>query len=82
MQEGVDTMIIQQVAEVAANEILRMVVDDTDILVRLIHFCGRGVIPTLTCLETISPIRNLAVIAINATVDKHRDVTPDLLAAH
>ena len=30
----------------------------------------------------VSLIRNLAVIAINAIVDKHRDVTPDLVAAH
>ena len=30
----------------------------------------------------VSPIRGRAVIDINATVDLHRDIIPDLLAAH
>ena len=30
----------------------------------------------------VSPIRDRAVLDINATVDLHRDIIPDLLAAH
>ncbi len=30
----------------------------------------------------VSPIRSRVVIETNATVDKHRDITPDMLAAH
>ena len=53
-QEEAANMIIQQdVAEVKANlakEVL-VVVDDTDICVRLLHICCQGGIPTLTCLN-------------------------------
>ena len=59
-----------------------MVADDTDIFVLLFHFCCQGDIPASTSVLMVSPIRGRAVIDINATVDLHRDIIPDLLAAH
>ena len=43
---------------------------------------GRGDIPASTSALMVSPIRGHVVIDINATVDLHRDIIPDLLAAH
>ena len=51
-QEETDTMIIHQVAEVkTTRKCRRVVVDDTDIFVRLLHLCCQGGIPTSTCLD-------------------------------
>ena len=80
-QEEADTMVVQQVAEVKAKKVL-VVADDTDICVLLLHFCCLGDIPASTSVLMVSPIRGRAVIDINATVDLHRDIIPDLLAAH
>ena len=80
-QEEADTMIVQQVAEVKAK-IVPVVADDTDIFVLLLHLCCQGDIPVSTSVLMVSPIRDRAVIDINATVDLHRDIIPDLLAAH
>ena len=80
-QEEADTMIVQQVAEVKANKVL-VVAYDTDRFVLLLHFCCQGNIPVSTSILMVSPIRGRAVININATVDLHRDIIPDLLAAH
>ena len=80
-QEEADTMIVQQVAEVKAKKVL-VVADDTDTVVLLLHFCCQGDIPASTSVLMVSPIRGRAVIDINATVDLHRDIIPDLLAAH
>ena len=55
-----------------------VVADDTDIFVLLLHFCCQGDIPASTSVL----IRGRAVIDINATVDLHRDIIPDPLAAH
>ena len=59
-----------------------VVADDTDIFVLLLHFCCLGDIPASTSVLMVSPIRGRAVIDINATVDLHRDIIPDLLTAH
>ena len=80
-QEEADTMIVQQVAEVKAKKVL-VVADDTDIVVLLLHFCCQVDIQASTSVLMVSPIRGRAVIDINATVDLHRDIIPDLLAAH
>ena len=79
-QEEADTMIVQQAAELKAKKVL-VVADDTDIFVLLLHFCCQGDIPDSTSVLMVSPIRGRAVIYINATVDLHRDIIPDLLAA-
>ena len=74
-------MIVQQVAEVKANKVLS-VANYTDIFVLLLHFCCKRDLPASTSVLIVSPIRGRAVIDINATVDLHRDIIPDLLAAH
>ena len=48
-QEEAANMIVHQVADVKGKEVL-VVVDDTDIFIRLLHLCCRGVIQTLICL--------------------------------
>ena len=60
----------------------RLVADDTDIFVLLFHFCCQCYIPVSTSVLMVSPIRGRALIDINATVDLHRDIIPDLLATH
>ena len=79
--EETDTMIVQQVAEVKPKKVL-VVADDTDIFVILLHFCCQGDNPASTSVLVVSTIRGHAVIDINATVDLHRDIIPDLLATH
>ena len=79
--EETDTMIVQQVAEVKPKKVL-VVADDTDIFVSLLHFCCQGDMPASTSVLMVPPIRGHAVIDINATVDLHRDIIPDLLATH
>ena len=74
-------MIVQQVAEVKAKKVL-VVADDTAIFVILLHLCCQGDIPVSTSVLMVSPIRDRAMLDINATVDLHRDIIPDLLAAH
>ena len=61
---------------------MRVVANDTDIFVLLLHFCCKGDIPASTSVLMVSPIRGHVLIDINATVDLHRDIIPDLLAAH
>ena len=80
-QEEADAMIVQQVAEVKAKKVL-VVADDTDIFVLRLHLCCQGDIPTTTSVLMVSPIRDRAVLDINATVDLHRDIIPDLLAVY
>ena len=50
-QEDVDTMVVEQVAEVRQLKCLRVVVDDSDIFVQLLHSCRRGGIPISTCID-------------------------------
>ena len=72
-QEEADTMIVQQVAEVKAKQVL-VVADGTDIFVLLLHLCCQGDTPATTSVLMVSPICGRAVIDINATVDLHRDI--------
>ncbi len=74
-------MIVQQVAEVKAKQVL-VVADGTDICVLLLHLCCQGDIPATTSVLMVSPILGHAVIDIKATVDLHRAIIPYLLAAH
>ncbi len=80
-QEEADTMIVQQVAEVKAKQVL-VVADGTDIFVLLLHLCCQGDIRATTSVLMVSPILGHAVIDSNATVDLDRAIIPDLLAAH
>ena len=57
-----------------------VIADDTDVFVLLLHFCHRGDISSHVMM--VSPIQDRAMIDINATVEKHCSIIPDLLAAH
>ena len=80
MQEEPDTMIVQQVADVKPKKAL--VADDTDVFVLLLRFCCKKDIPASTSVLMVSPIHGRSMIDINATVNQHRDIIPNLLAAH
>ncbi len=67
-QEEADTIIIQQVANVPSQKAL-VVADDTDVFVLLLHFCHHGDISSRVMM--VSPIQDLAMIDINATVKKN-----------
>ena len=58
------------------------VADDTDIFVRLLHVCFQGDILPSTSVQMVSPINDGKVIDINATVNHHRKIIPNLLVAH
>ena len=81
MQEEADTMIVQQVADVKPKKAL-VVADDTDVFVLLLHFCCKEDIPASTFVLMVSPIHGRSMIDINATVNQHRVIIPNLLAAH
>ena len=78
-QEEADTVIIQQVARVTVGIVI-VVVDDTDIYIPLLYFCHIG---NRYCnVHMVSPVQGPAVLDINAAVEKHSQIIPDLLAAH
>jgi len=78
-QEEGDTIIVQQIASVKPNKAL-VVADDTDIFVLLLHFTING---QISCPVTmVSPVKGRAAIDIRASVEKHHEIIPDLLATH
>ena len=77
MQEEADTMTVQQVADVRPLK-ASIIADDTDIFVLLLHFCFQGDIPPSTSIQMVSPINDREVIDINATVNQHRKIIPNL----
>ena len=78
-QEEGDTLIIQQVSRVLTGTVL-VVADDTDIFVLLLHFCHLGKITSHVLM--VSPIHGRTVLDVNAAVEEHKSIIPDLLAAH
>ena len=74
-------MIVQQIADVKPQKAL-VVADDTDVFVLLLHFCCKEDIPASMSVLMISPIHGRSMIDINATVNQHRDIISNLLAAH
>ena len=74
-------MIVQQVADVKPKKAL-VVADDADVFVLLPHFCCKEDIPASTSVLMVSPIAGRSMIDINATANQHRDIIPNLLAAH
>ena len=74
-------MIVQQVADVKPKKAL-VVADDTDVFALLLHFCCKEDIQASTSVLMVSPIHGRSMIDINATVTQHRDIIPNLLAAH
>ena len=77
MREEVDTMIVQQVADVKPKKAL-VVADDTDVFELLLHFCCKEDIPASTSVLMVSPIHGCSMIDINATVNHHYDIIPNL----
>ena len=55
--------------------------DDTDVFVLLIHFLYTGDITGQVYMQSTSHDPN-TVIDINSTYEEHRDVAPNILAAH
>jgi len=80
-QEKADTIIIQQVSQVTAGTVL-VVVDDTDVFLLLLYYCNRGDITCKVGLLMTSPIEGRSFLDIKASVKTHKQVIPDLLAAH
>ena len=72
---------MQQVADVKPKKAL-VVADDTDVFVLLLHFCCKQDIPGSASVLMVSPIHGRSMIDINATVNQHCDIIPNLLAAH
>jgi len=78
-QEKADTIIIQQVSQVTAGTVL-VVADDTDVFLLLLCYCNRG---DITCkVPMTSPIEGRSFLDITASVETHKQVMPDLLAAY
>ena len=76
-QKDVDTMVVQQVAEVKANKVL-FVAYNTSIFVLQVHFCCQGGIPTRTSVLKVLALHDRVVIYSNATVDKHIVTSSDI----
>ena len=77
--EEADTIIFQHVARVEAGTVL-VITDDTDIFILLLRFCHLRKISYNVLM--VSPIRESAVLDINASPEKHGAVFSDLLAGH
>ena len=80
--EEADNIIVQQAINLATDEQrnVRVVADDTDVFVLLLHHYQEQGLTTQMIME--SPIKERAVIDIPATVEKFSDIIPSMLAAH
>ena len=78
-QEEADTIIIQQLARLSVETAL-VIADDTDIFLLLVHFMFNNAIKSKVFMS--SPSKGKAIIDIEATVDRNRNVIRNLLAAH
>ena len=58
-----------------------IVVDECDIFDKLLHFRYRGNIPA-DKVQMESPIKGSSAADIEATVEKHSSLIPNLIAAH
>ena len=80
--EEADIIIVQQVAKLAqsGNTSIKVVCDDTDVLVLLVHFYAQE---HFTCdLAMSGTSAGRVVIDIKATTAKHRTIVDQLLPAH
>ena len=77
--EEADTILIHHINAVNASEVI-VVADDTDVFVLLCHFVCYGKIKSH--VRMVSPVRGRTFIDISATVQRHPNVMPHLLAAH
>ena len=80
-QEKADTIIVQQVLKCASEtNRISVVSDDTDVFVLLVHHYEEAKLRLPMRME--SPSKERAVIDIQLTVEKHRDIVGQLLPAH
>ena len=80
--EEADNIIVQQVIQVAVNEQKHVTIlaDDTDVYTLLLHhYLQQGL---QSPMVMASPIKERKVIDIQATVEKHHDIIPSILAGH
>ena len=78
-QEEGYPLIVQQISRIEVGTVL-VVADDTDTFVLLLYFCHQG---SISCeVLMVSPIQRRSVLDINAAVEEHSSIVPDLLAAH
>ena len=62
---------------------IRVVSDDTDVFVLLVHFYNSKCATSNSApMIMSSPVQERAVIDIRATAEKHSDIAHDLLAIH
>ena len=81
--EEADIMLVQQVVHAVQNcdsRSVKVISDDTDVFVLLLHYCWKLDLTTTLTMEATSGDRKL--IDICKTTEQHRDIVPNLLAAH
>ena len=79
-QEEADAILIHQLRVVKPDKAV-VLSDDTDVFVLLIHFLYTGDITGQVYMQSTSHDPN-TVIDINSTYEEHRDVDPNIPAAH
>ena len=80
--EEADNIIAQQMVGIARenSDGILVISDNTDVFVLLLHHYLHNNLVNKVIME--SPVQDRSVIDISKTVDKQRDIIPDLLAAH
>ena len=80
--EEADSIIVQQAIQVAVNEqkYVTILADDTDVYALLLHHYLQEGLQSPMLME--SPIKDRKIIDIRATVEKHHNIIPSLLAGH
>ena len=80
--EEADIIIVQQMLMIAKEKPTGITVlsDDTDVFMLLLHYYLEDGLQMLVTME--SPIKERVVVDIGKTVDKHRDIIPEILPAH
>ena len=76
-------MLVQQVVHAVQNcdsRSVKVISDDTGVFVLLLHYCWKLDLTTTLTMEATSGDRKL--IDICKTTEQHRDIVPNLLAAH
>ena len=79
-----DVTMVYQVLNIAQNQdgvqIIKVISDDTDVFVLLMHFCEQQKLTCTLIMEATSSER--VSVDIQAAVKKNKDIVPYLLAAH
>ena len=80
--EEADNILAHQMVVVASeeNKGVSVISDDTDVFVLLLHHYVKQKLTGVVIME--SPIKDRVTIDIKASAIEHRNIIPDLLAAH